>query len=74
MDIMYSTVSAMCHFSTDCIDENYFLNINLNIFLVVFIRNYEKRDGVLIENLHDREQKFLKYTKYEILSTQFTKK
>ena len=33
---MYSTVFVMCHFSTNCVDANSSVDINLNRLLVIF--------------------------------------
>ena len=50
----YSTVSAKCHFPTKCVEAISFVNINFNRKLVICMRNYSNREGVLIENLVNR--------------------
>ena len=56
-------------------EANSFFNINLNTFLVILIRNWWRREGIVIECQEIREQKCLEYTKYrQILLTQFARK
>ena len=36
----YTVVFVKCHFSTNCVDANDFVNTHLNRLLVIFLRNY----------------------------------
>ena len=61
---MYSTVFVMCQLSTNCMDANRFVNINLNRLMVIFIIHDQNWVGILIENQEKSKTKGLNYTTY----------
>ena len=56
--LRYNTVLAMCHFSINCVDVNYFVNIDLNRLLDICISKKSIKQRKKMLEINE------KYTKY----------